>query len=389
MKKLFSAALALTLAIGLWGCQAPSSAKPAPMPVVTDPTETITQIDPIPEPEPPVFDAYEMALTLPLEEKVGQLFLAGCPGENAAEDVANYHLGGYILFARDFENGTPESVNATIASYQAAAKIPLLMAVDEEGGWVCRVSSYPQYRESRFPSPRTLFDRGGLELIYETETQKCQLLCSLGINVNAAPVCDITTDPNAFMYSRSLGQDPETTGTFVAGVCDVMQQNGIGGILKHFPGYGNNTDTHVGIAMDNRTLEELESADLVPFAMGIQGGAGAIMVSHTFINAIDPDYPASLSPLVNTYLRKEMGFRGVVVTDDLAMGAITQLYGAGEAAVLAVLAGNDILCTWNYQEQYPAVLEAVNSGRISQEQLNVAVTRILQWKYDIGLLEGI
>ncbi len=383
MKRLF--ALLCALALLCTAC-----AKEPQTPTQTTAEPTFTEPTPLGSDESmkPEFDAYAMAMSLTLEEKVGQLFLVGCPGENAAADVANYHLGGYFLFGRDFEYRTPDSVRATISSYQDAANIPLLIAVDEEGGTVCRVSSYPQFRESPFPSPRALYDQGGLELIYETETEKCQLLRSVGVNVNASPVCDITTDPNAFMYGRSLGQDPETTGTFVAGVCAIMQQNDIGGMLKHFPGYGNNTDTHIGIAVDDRTLEALENADLVPFRMGIQGGAGAIMVSHTFINAIDPDYPASLSPKVNAYLRQEMGFQGVIVTDDLAMGAITQLYGEEEAAVLAVLAGNDLLCTWSYRTQYPAVLAAVQDGRISQEQLNQAVARVLQWKYDLGLLEG-
>lgn len=338
---------------------------------------------------PPDFDAYAMAESLSVEEKVGQLFLAGCPETNAVADIATYHLGGYFLFARDFENETPDSMVNKINLYQSTASIPLLIAADEEGGTVCRVSSYPQYRDSRFPSPRALYDQGGLDLIYETESEKCRLLQSVGVNVNASPVCDICTDPNAFMYSRSLGQDPETTGTFVVQVCDIMQRNDIGSILKHFPGYGNNVDTHVGIAVDNRTLEELESVDLVPFAMGIQAGADAIMVSHTIITAIDPENPASLSPAVIQYLREDMGFAGVIITDDLSMGAVSQRYGDGEAAVLAFLAGNDILCTWNYRTQYPAVLQAVRDGRITEEQLNQSVARILQWKYDMGMLEGL
>lgn len=320
------------------------------------------------------------------EEKVGQLFLARCPDINALEDISTYHLGGYILFGRDFEDKTPAQVISTIGSYQEAAAIPMLIAVDEEGGTVCRVSSHSQFRESRFPSPRRLYEQGGLELIFQTETEKCQMLKGLGINVNVSPVCDITTDPDAFMYSRSLGQSPEETGRFVAGLVGVMQENQLGGILKHFPGYGNNTDTHTGIAVDNRSLEELESADLIPFAAGIDAGCGAILISHTFINCLDTVYPASLSPAVHQYLRETMGFDGVIVTDDLVMQAITDLYGAEEAAVLAVLAGNDLLCSTEYQVQYDAVLEAVKSGRISQAQLEQSVRRVLQWKYDLGLV---
>lgn len=332
------------------------------------------------------FDGAALVAEMTTEEKVGQLFLARCPKTGAVEDVVNYHLGGYILFGRDFRLSTKSSVKKTIAGYQEAASIPLLIAVDEEGGTVTRVSSYWQYRLTKFRSPRELYEAGGLALIEKTEEEKCALLNSLGINVNMAPVCDITTDPEAFMYSRSLGQDPETTGRFAAAVIGVMDDYAMGGVLKHFPGYGNNTDTHTGIAVDDRTLEELEAADLIPFAMGIEAGCGAILVSHTVVDCLDSEYPASLSEAVHHYLRDEIGFGGVIVTDDLSMQAITDLYGAGEAAVLAVLAGNDLLCSSEYQVQYAAVLKAVKSGRIPEVMLNQAAARVLQWKYELGLV---
>lgn len=321
-----------------------------------------------------------------LEEKVGQLFLARCPDTGALADIARYHLGGYILFGRDFEGETPDSIWETLQSYQRASNIPMLIAVDEEGGTVNRVSKYPAFRDTPFLSSRELYRQGGLSLIQSNEKEKCQLLRGLGINVNVAPVCDITTDPQAFMYKRSLGESPEITGTFVQAVVNVMAENGIGGILKHFPGYGNNTDTHTAIAVDTRSLSQLESVDLVPFAAGIRQGCDAIMVSHVYICALDPDTPATLSPVVHAYLRNTMGFDGVIVTDDLVMQAITDEYGVEESAVLAVLAGNDLLCASDYARQYSAVLDAVKSGRISSEALNQSVLRILRWKSRLGLL---
>ena len=394
MKKLWI----LILLCFLCGCRMPStevqtSAPETAVTVTAAPEETTApaETEEAPQPEeqettPKGFDAYVMAQSLSLEEQVGQLFLAVCPDSQAAEDAASYHLGGYLLFGKDFAQETPDSVREKIASYQAAAEIPLLIAVDEEGGTVTRVSRYKAFRESSFPSPRTLYAQGGLEAVLQAEEEKNVLLSSLGINVNLAPVCDITTNSASFMYSRSLGQDPLETGAFVAAVTEVMEKYQIGGVLKHFPGYGNNTDTHVGIAVDNRSLEELEERDLIPFQFGIDAGCDAIMVSHTFVNAMDPGYPASLSPAVHDYLRGPMGFDGVIVTDDLGMGAITDLYGPGEAAVLAVRAGNDLLITSCYRVQYEAVLQAVLDGRISREQLTEAVTRILQWKYDLGLI---
>lgn len=319
------------------------------------------------------------------EEKVGQLFLARCPETNAESEISVYHLGGYILFGRDFDNQTPDSLRQTLEAYQDMASIPLLIAVDEEGGTVCRVSSNRAFRSSRFPSPREAYAAGGLERIQELESEKSSLLHSLGINVNMAPVCDITTDSQSFMCKRSLGQSPEITGQFVQDTIAIMESHQIGCVLKHFPGYGNNTDTHTGIAVDKRSLSELESADLVPFSAGIESGCDAILVSHTVVYCLDTEYPASLSPAVHRYLREEMAFDGVIVTDDLVMDAITEQYGAGEAAVLAVLAGNDLLCSTEYATQYNAVLAAVNDGRIPVETLDAAVLRILHWKEALNL----
>lgn len=355
--------------------------EPATLPESTEPEPTE------PEPTETLSPAEQLLERLSPEEKVGQLFLARCPDIQAVEDVQTYHLGGYVLFGRDFENRSPEQVQKNLESYQNAATVPMLIAVDEEGGDVTRVSCYSQFRSSRFPSPRYLYEQGGMELIRQTEEEKCQLLKSLGINVNLAPVCDITTDSDSFMYRRSLGQSPEVTREFVAETVEIMSQYGIGSALKHFPGYGNNVDTHIGSAVDERPLSQLESCDLIPFAGGIEAGCGAIMVSHTVVSCFDAENPASLSYEVHRYLREDMGFDGVIVTDDLVMEAITDQYGAEEAAVLAVLAGNDLLCSTQYQVQYEAVLQAVKSGRISEEQLNQSVLRILQWKADIGLLE--
>ena len=351
-------------------------------------TETVCQTQPTTEVTVPAatgFDPVGIIQNMTLEEKVGQLFLARCPDTDAIEQLQKYHLGGYILFGSDTTGQTKESLKAKIESYQEASQLPMLIAVDEEGGTVCRISNVSTLRKSKFPSPRDLYNQGSMELLLSTEEEKCLLLQDLGINVNMAPVCDITTDPAAFMYKRSLGQSPEITGVFASSVCSVMAQNGIGSVLKHFPGYGNNVDTHTGIAKDNSSLEELESYDLIPFAMAIENGCDAILVSHTVVKCLDPEYPASISPAVHRYLRNEMVFGGVVVTDDLVMQAITKLYGDGEAAVLAVLAGNDLLCVTNYATQYEAVLVAVENGRIPIEQVDISVERILRWKYRLGL----
>lgn len=355
----------------------PTEETAAPEPVDTEPVSIETQpADPI----------RELLNQMSLEERVGQLFLARCDAGTALNDIAQYHLGGFVLFGQDFDGQTPDSIRETLAAYQNTAKLPLLIAVDEEGGTVTRVSRYPAFRDEPFPSPRDCFAGGGLPMVLTVEEAKCQLLQSLGINVNLGPVCDISTNPSAFMYKRSLGQDAETTGEFAAGTVTLMNAYGIGSALKHFPGYGNNADTHTGLATDSRSLAELEGNDLIPFAAGIEAGCGAVMVSHTIVQALDEELPASLSPAVHQYLREEMGFDGVIVTDDLVMEAISGQYGAGEAAVLAVLAGNDLLCSTDYPTQYSAVLDAVLDGRIDIDVLNDRATHVLEWKMALGLL---
>ncbi len=332
------------------------------------------------------FIIHPQVLDMTLEEKVGQLFLARCPDINAITDVKKYNLGGYILFARDFEEKTPEIVIDNITSYQNAANIPLLIAVDEEGGDVCRVSKYENFRDNNFLSPRSIYKLGGMERLRSDEAEKSLLLKSLGININMAPVCDISTDKNAFMYKRSLGQGVELTSEFVSYVVSVNNNNKIGSVLKHFPGYGNNGDTHDDIIVDNRPLSDFENTDLIPFKKGIESGAPAILVSHIIVNCFDREMPISLSVPAHEYVRKVLGFEGVIITDDLVMDAIKDKYGIEEAAVLAVLAGNDILCSTEYEKQYNAVLEAVKCGRISDELLNKAVSRVLYLKEKLGLI---
>lgn len=383
--KRFAFLLSLLL---LCGCAAQEAAQTSVSTVAptaaptTPPTTAPTQRAPT-EPEDPI---RLMLNQMSLEERVGQLFLARCDANTAVTDLQTYHLGGFVLFAQDFEGQTPDSLREKLTSYQSAAKIPMLIAVDEEGGTVTRVSRYSAFRASPFLSPREYFAQGGMELVVQAEEEKSQLLHDLGISVNLGPVCDLADDPQAFMYQRSMGSDIQTVSDFVTSTVQIMGENSIGSALKHFPGYGNNTDTHTGMAVDSRTLDELAQRDLLPFAAGIQAGCDAILVSHTIVEAFDPSLPASLSPAVHQYLREDMGFSGVILTDDLVMQAITDTYGAGEAAVMAVLAGNDLLCSTEYATQYQAVLDAVLEGRIDIDVLNQAVRHVLQWKIDLGLL---
>ena len=330
--------------------------------------------------------AQELLNEMTLEEKTGQMFLARCPETDGAQKAAEYHLGGYILFGRDFSGKTEEEIVRTIQSYQSAAKIPLFIGVDEEGGTVNRISTNPNLRSEPFLSSQELYKKGGFELIQSDTRERCELLHSLGINLNFAPVCDISQDPDDFIYKRSFGQDAEQTSAYVESVVQTMSEEGVGSVLKHFPGYGNNADTHTGIAYDHRPYETFLDSDFLPFQAGIHAGADMVLVSHNIVSCMDGQTPSSLSLEVHKILREELGFTGVIITDDLAMNGVRDFAGDTEAAVLAVQAGNDLLCCTDFEVQIPAVLQAVEEGKITEEQINESVLRILKLKISLGIL---
>lgn len=328
----------------------------------------------------------QLLSSMTLAQKVGQLFLIRCPQENEVASIACFQPAGLVLFAVDFESRTAEECAARVAAMQEASLIPMLISADEEGGTVCRVSRQPALRAERFPSPRELYAAGKWEAVEADAEEKCALLKRVGVNVNLAPVCDLSDDPSHFIYKRSISGDPRLASSFVRRVVSLSEKNGVGTVLKHFPGYGGNADTHVGMSRDGRTLKEFREKDLLPFAAGIQAGCGAIMMSHNIIACLDPRNPASLSPRLHDFLRAELSFDGVIVTDDLQMDAVSQYWDEGEAAVQAVLAGNDLLCASRWETQLPAVLRAAENGQLPLQRLDEAVLRVLTWKRRLGLL---
>lgn len=379
-KRLLCLLLTLALPFGLCACKEEPS-----VPTASD--DLASQTTPEPPPEPDPAEVYVDGLTL--EQQVAQLFFARCPDVGAADLAAQYDIGGYILFGRDFEGQTLESVTQTIQSYQDAAATPMLIGVDEEGGTVTRVSLYSAFRAAgRFQSPQALFTEGGLQRIEEDTVEKDALLASLGINVNLAPVCDVSTDPADFINARAFGQDAEATSEYVRTVVQQMKSDGMGMVLKHFPGYGSNVDTHTGIAQDTRPIEQFRQSDFLPFAAGIETGAQAILVCHNIVACMDDTLPASLSPAVHDVLRDELGFDGVVMTDDLVMQAITDYTGDADAAVLAVQAGNDMLISSDFVTQYNAVLAAVEDGTITADRIRESAVRVVHWKIELGLIDA-
>ncbi len=328
----------------------------------------------------------EMIDNMSLEEKVGQMFFVCCPDIGAEEWIKDYHLGGFVLFGRDFEDKTAAEIKTTIESYQSASAVPMLIAVDEEGGTVVRVSSNPKLRKTAFPSPKDVYASGGWDAVNKTEIEKAELLLSLGINVNLAPVCDVTGNADSFMFDRSFSSDPREVSTFVAGTVTDDNERGLGVALKHFPGYGDNTDTHEDMSYDEKPYIDFVAADFKPFEAGIASGAGCVMVAHIIMACVDKTNPASLSENVHKILRDELSFDGVIMTDDLSMSAITKYTDGDEAAVAAAKCGNDMICCTDVETQYPALLSAVKNGDIPEEQINASVKRILRWKKKLGLL---
>lgn len=331
-------------------------------------------------------EAQKIIENMTLDEKIGQLFLVKYPYSDAEGIASNYNIGGFVLFAKEFENETPESMLEKISLCQQASKYPLLMAVDEEGGGVVRVSSFPQFRETPFQSPSKLYKNGGLDAVKNDTIEKSGLLKSLGINVNLAPVADVSTNKNDYIYYRTTGLDAKGTADYVKTVVSVMNKEKMGSVLKHFPGYGNNSDTHTGIAIDKRDYNTFLTSDFIPFIAGIEAGADSILVSHNIVESIDSKKPASLSPKAHDILRNVLGFKGVVITDDLDMDAITQYTDSEGVAVDAIKAGNDMIICSDYETQINAVKNAVNIGEISEETINKAAQRVIIWKIKLDII---
>ena len=234
-----------------------------------------------------------------IDQKIGQLLLVRYPEEEQKDVLKKYQFGGYLFFARDFRNKTKDEVISMINDLQSTSKIPILTAVDEEGGVVVRVSSNPNLRSERFLSSQKLYELGGFDKIKEDTIEKSNLLKELGLNLNLAPVVDVSTNKDDYMYERSIGQNSDITAEYAKTVISASKGSGVSYTLKHFPGYGNNIDTHTASSIDNRSLDDIEKNDLPPFKAGIEAKAEAILVSHNIVDSIDNKNPASISQKVH------------------------------------------------------------------------------------------
>lgn len=329
----------------------------------------------------------ELLDSMSLEEKVGQLFLARVPIEGQQESIQANHLGGYILFGRDIEGESPASLKQKIASYQSVSKLPLFIASDEEGGLVTRLSGGNGLVAEPFKSPMEIYQQSGLNGIRSDIQKKSEILRSYGIQGGLFPDADVATDPEAFIYDRTLGLDAKKTSEYIKISVEELKKQKIASTLKHFPGYGDNRDSHVEIVYDNRSLDTLRQNDFLPFKAGITAGADSIMISHNIVTSIDDTVPASISKPVHDVLRNEFGFQGVIMTDDMDMAGLANFISQEEAGLEALIAGNDMILSSSFQEQIPYVLQGIEQGAYSEAELNQSVYRVLKMKSDLGLLQ--
>ncbi len=336
---------------------------------------------------------------LTLEEKIGQVFMFGFPGNNpedAQKLIRELKPGGIIYFARNCS--TVEEVSSLSNNLQdwaanSGAGIPLFIAADQEGGIVARLTQGIPV----MPGPMSLSAAVSgtdtdVHLIEQVSRAIAIQLRSAGINVNLAPVLDVNDNPNNPVIGiRSFGENPGLVSKFGALATKGFLSGGVLAVGKHFPGHGNTSvDSHLDLPALPHSMERLNSCELMPFKTAINAGIPAIMSAHILFQAIDTQKPATLSyPVLTGLLRNTLGFQGLIMTDCLEMNAISKCPGTATGAVEAFKAGSDLLLishTRKLQEQaWLALLEAVKSREVPEDRLNRSVELILRFKEIFGI----
>jgi len=339
----------------------------------------------------------DLIYSMTLHEKVCQLFFlapeqfsgtgrVNAPDRQFYKAFTRFPVGGVILFGPNIVKAKIKSLNAGMQEAAAGVNgIGLLIGVDEEGGSVSRVASKLKLPEKQ-PGPSLI---STADQAYQSAVVIGGYLAEYGFNVDFAPVADVRSEvPDAAIARRCYSDDPETVAAMVSRFVEGLHSSSVIPVLKHFPGLGAvSGDTHSGTGISQKTPEEWRSVDFIPFSAGIRASAEMVMVSHQTAVLVDPDAPASLSPTVIAFLRDELGFEGVIITDALRMSSIKEKYGSGEACVLALEAGADmLLLPYNFTNAYNGVMEALESGRLTEKRLDESLRRILTLKKKYGLL---
>lgn len=324
-----------------------------------------------------------------LNEKIGQLFVTGVSNNKSItkHDIKKYHLGGIILMGNNFV-GSKTSFKHRLKSYQHSAKIPLTISTDQEGGTVSRLSANKRISgHNYYLSPQQALHRGGMKKVLSMYRYQAKQLHALGINWDFAPVADVSLHKSSFIYDRTIGKGYVKTSKYIAASVPAIQKQHVAATLKHFPGYDSAADTHTGSAAVSRSLKSFESKDFRPFKAGIKSGVDSVMVTHIILKKIDPHKPASLSKKDIHLLRKDLGFKGVIVSDSLQMQAVGNYARSHHVYrdVAAFKAGNDVLLTSDYKRGIPQLRRAVTKKQVSVKRINASVKRILTMKDKIGL----
>ncbi|MCT4618519.1 MAG: beta-N-acetylhexosaminidase [Marinisporobacter sp.] len=323
-----------------------------------------------------------------LEEKIGQMVLVGFHGDqlndSIKEMIHTYHIGGFIFFQRNIKNA-PQTLDLlnTIKITNFKNKIPLFLSIDEEGGKVSRMPKEIR----KFPTNKHIGNINNNNFSFELGKLLGFELKSFGFNMNFAPVLDINSNPkNPVIGDRSFGDNKEIVKELGIQTMKGIKSQNVIPVVKHFPGHGDTSiDSHLGLPVVSHDLNRLKAFELVPFSKAIKENVDAIMISHILFPKIDPKDPATLSKkIVTDLLRKHLNFNGVIITDDMEMGAILKHSDIGEAAVESIQAGSDMILVCHTYEKQLAVLDsltkAVNSNKISEERINNSVYRILKLK---------
>lgn len=334
----------------------------------------------------------EMVLYMTLEEKIYQMMFVTpesitgmgrvtAAGEKTKEALSEYPVGGIIYFANNVENR--EQTIQMIENTQKYSDIPLFIGVDEEGGSVARIGNNPNMKVPKLPPMKQIGLSENKEKAYEAGETIGEYLSELGFNVDFAPVADVlVNDNNTEIGDRAFGTDSIKVSEFVAEFVRGIEIKNVSSVLKHFPGHGSTVlNSHLGTSESERSIEQMKNEDFLPFKTGIEAGADFVMVSHITPVSVG-DSPASLSKeIITDYLKGELEFSGIVITDSFSMGAITEHYTDEEAAVAAINAGADmLLMPENPENACKALLTAVEDGIIDINRINESVKKILKVK---------
>lgn len=328
-----------------------------------------------------------------LEEKVAGLFIvtpeaitdvdtAVKAGDGTKKALEKYPVGGLIYFAKNIQS--EEQIKKMIENSVSYCKFPMFIAVDEEGGKVSRLAE--KLSVDNVGDMADIGSTGDVTKAYEAMKTVGTYMSGFGFNLDFAPVADVLTNKkNTSIGDRAFGSDPQIVAEMVTSAMNGLEEAGVTACIKHFPGLGDaSEDTHNGLAVIDKSLEELKATELVPFISAIESGANMIMVGHMSLpQVVGDNTPATMSKeVISELLRSELGFNGVVITDAMNMGAITEYYGADEAAIRALRAGADmVLMPENFKTAYEGVIAAVKDGTISEDRINNSLKRVFRIKY--------